>query len=85
MTDSHAPANKVSQEGVCTFMESRATMYDLLARVYHKEVDENFLAELRAMHYPQNSDNSQVNEAFRRIYAYLRHAPEDVLEELAVD
>lgn len=81
----HAPTNEASQEGISELMKSRTTMYDLLARVYHKEVDENFLAELRAMRYPQNSDNSQVNEAFRHIYAYLRHAPEDVLDELAVD
>ena len=85
MTDSHTPANEESQECISTLMESRATMYDLLARVYHKEVDESFLAELRAMHYPQNSDNAQVNEAFRRVYTYLRHVPEDVLDELAVD
>ncbi len=85
MADSHAPTNEANQECISALMESRATMYGLLARVYHKEVDESFLTELRAMHYPQNSENTRINEAFRRVYTYLRHAPEDVLEELAVD
>lgn len=73
------------QANISAIMTSRATMYSLLARVYHSEVDERFLAELRAMRYPQNSDDTRINEVFRRVYAYLRHAPEDVLDELAVD
>ena len=82
-TQSNGPAPEAAQ--VADVMTSRAAMYSLLSRVFHKEVDAQFLSELRALHYPQGFDNESINEAFRRAYVYLRHAPEDVLDELAVD
>lgn len=73
------------QDPVAALMEARAAVYGLLARVFIREVDEAFLAELRAMRYPQGSDNPAVNEAFREVYRFMRHAREDVLDVLAVD
>lgn len=71
--------------GLVEIMEGRAAMYDFLARAYQNEVDEAFLNELRTMHYPQNSDNPKINDAFKRIYRVVRHAREDLLDVLSVD
>ena len=70
---------------IAEIMRNRAAMYGFLGRLFKREVDAEFLAQLRAMHYPQNSDNPAVNEAFRRMYLFMRHAREDVLDVLAVD
>ena len=66
-------------------MENRATMYDFLSRVYKVEVDEAFLAELKATHYPQNTGSEPIDEAYRRIHAFLCRARENTLNTLAVD
>lgn len=70
---------------VADVMRSRAALYGLLARVFRREVDVAFWEELRAMRYPQNDPNPAVNEAFRQVYRYVRHAREDSLDELAID
>ena len=70
---------------LASVMEGRASLYALLARAFHKEVDETFLGELRAMGYPQGSANPAVNEAFKLLYGFMRHAREDVLDQLAAD
>lgn len=74
-----------SYSDVAALMQSRATMYGLLGRMFEREVNEVFLGQLRTMHYPQNSENALFNEAFRRLYGFLRHAREDVLDVLAID
>lgn len=66
-------------------MRDRSAMYGFLGRLFKREVDEAFLAQLRSMHYPQGSDDPAVNDAFRRLYLFMRHAREDVLDALAVD
>ncbi len=73
------------EPGLASVMEGRASLYALLARAFHKEVDETFLGELRAMGYPQNSADPAVNEAFKLLYGFMRHAREDVLDQLAAD
>lgn len=84
LNDEHASAD-TEQSDLIGIMEGRAAMYDLLARVYQKEVDQDFLQELRAMRYPQNSENPAINDAFKRIYKVIRHAREDILDVLSVD
>lgn len=66
-------------------MENRATMYDFLSRIYKVEVDEEFLSELKQTHYPQNTGNESIDEAYRRIHAFLCRARENTLNTLAVD
>ncbi|MBR2836636.1 MAG: molecular chaperone TorD family protein [Coriobacteriales bacterium] len=70
---------------MCALMRSRAAMYGFLSRLFIHEVDADFLAQLRSMAYPQNSDNPAINEGFRKLYSFMRHAREDVLSVLSVD
>jgi len=77
-----APANE-TEVGIVELMEGRSTMYALLARAFHTEVDAAFFEQLNTMRYPQNSPNPAINEAFKRIYAYMRHARADETEVLA--
>ena len=70
---------------IAQLMRSRATIYGLLGRIFEREANADFLAQLRDMHYPQNSENPAFNDAFKRLYAFMRHAREDVLSVLAVD
>ena len=83
MAEANAVPPQGETAGIPELMEARATMYELLARVFHKEVDAEFLDQLTAMRYPQNSENPAVNEAFRRVYSFVRHARDGVLDELA--
>lgn len=73
------------EDGIARLMNDRAALYGLLARVFRSEVDEAFWHELRTMRYPQGSDDPAINDAFRQIYRYVRHAREDALDELSVD
>ena len=66
-------------------MESRANMYNLLARAFISEVDQDFLKELKHMRFPQNTGNDDVDAAYLALYKYLRKTPESVLDDLAVD
>ncbi len=83
MTDVREIEGAVNE--IAALMRSRATMYGLLGRMFEREVDEAFLGQLRGMRYPQNSDSPDINEAFRQLYAFMRHAREDVLDVLGVD
>lgn len=85
MTDINTPETECVEVDLAQIMQARAAMYGLLARVYIKEVDGQFLAELKAMTYPQNSDNTQINAAFKTIYGYMRHLREDSLDQLSID
>ena len=83
MAEPTAAPTQSTEPGIRELMEARATMYALLARAFHKEVDAEFLEQLTAMRYPQNSQNPAINEAFKRVYAFVRHARDGVLDELA--
>ena len=87
MTIDETACGTAAEENAQTIalMRNRAAMYGFLGRVFKREVDESFLAQLRGMRYPQSSDNPDINEAFRRLYGFIRHAREDVLDVLAVD
>ena len=68
-----------------SIMETRASMYHLLARVYRVEVDAGFLEELKASKYPQNTGNEKADKGYLMLYGYLSKADEATLNELAVD
>ena len=72
-------------KGLQNAMEARARMYGMLSRVYLKEVDGEFLDELKSMRFPQNTGNEVADAAYLRLYEYLRKTPESVLDDLAVD
>ncbi|WP_241158199.1 molecular chaperone [Adlercreutzia sp. ZJ138] len=75
----------MANEELQQIMQSRARMYGLLSRVHFKEVDEDFLKELKHMHFPQNTGNAEVDDAYLRLYVFLRKTHETVLDDLAVD
>ena len=59
-------------KGLQNAMEARARMYGMLSRVYLKEVDGEFLDELKSMRFPQNTGNEVADAAYLRLYEYLR-------------
>lgn len=66
-------------------MQSRADMYGMLSRVFFSEVDDSFLAELKRMRFPQGTGCADADDAYLRLYAFLRKRRETVLDDLAVD
>ena len=63
----------------------RCAVYRLLARLYRVEVDEEFLAELKAMRFPAATGNTAVDTGYRTIAAYLSGADAHAITDLAVD
>ncbi len=69
-----------------TLLENRRAMYDLLARLYLKEIDRPFFEALRAMDFPSGTGNPELDEGFARLRAFLEDPGEgDPIENLAVD
>lgn len=75
----------MSENELAGAMRSRAGLYGLLSRVFSREVDEAFLAQLKGIHYPQNTGNDAIDSAYRRIWAFLCKARENTMNTLAVD
>ena len=63
----------------------RSAVYRLLARLYRVEVDEEFLAELKAMRFPAATGNTAVDAGYRAIATYLPGADAHAITDLAVD
>ncbi|WP_270298495.1 TorD/DmsD family molecular chaperone [Eggerthella sinensis] len=59
--------------------------YGFLARLFRAEVDEETLADLRAMKLPAATGNERLDAGYRRLAAYLNGAWERTRTELAVD
>lgn len=66
-------------------LESRNGTYQLLERLFEKEVDQPLLDRLCSMRFPQNTGNAKVDEGYRLMRSYLGGIDSDVLTELAVD
>lgn len=66
-------------------VEQRANTYGLLARMYRKEIDAPFLAELKGMRFPAATGNEHVDAGYRALVTYLSNTWENSLEELAID
>lgn len=65
--------------------EGRARSYGLLARLFHKEVDQALLDELRTVRFPAATGNDRCDEGNRLMAAYLSGVWGGTLQELAVD
>lgn len=70
---------------ISQIMDTRANMFNLLSRVFRKEVDAEFLDELMHVRYPQHTGNELADISYRYIHRYLCNAREATLDELAVD
>lgn len=85
MTTNTAPEAIADYEEIARAMESRAATYGLLARLYRREVDAPLLDELKTVHFPLNTGNSQVDSGYRLMVGYLSKTWENTLTELAAD
>jgi TorA maturation chaperone TorD len=75
----------MSDSDVLTLLEGRIATYALLTRLYRKEVDEPLLSEMRAMRFPVNTGNADMDAGYRLFHTYLSNAWERTLTELAID
>ena len=66
-------------------LRNRTSTYQLLTRLYLKEIDEAFLATMRGMRFPKNTGNADVDEGYRLIREFLNHADSNVITTLAID
>lgn len=78
-------ADQLSLEEFAALNERRARSYDLLARLYAKEVDQALLDELHATRFPASTGSPEADEGMRLIAGYLSNVWEGTLQELAVD
>lgn len=78
-------ADQLSLEEFAAVNERRARSYDLLARLYAKEVDQALLDELHAMRFPASTGSEQADEGVRLMAGYLSNLWDGTLQELAVD
>lgn len=74
-----------SEASLLAVLEGRRDTYQLLSRLFRREVDEELLAALLATRYPADSGDAHIDHAYRLIVTYLSHAGSDVLTQLAID
>lgn len=67
------------------FMKARADLYRFLGGLYIMEVDEDTLAKMKQMQFPENNQESDLAEAYRMISEYLADCTNEDLEDLAAD
>lgn len=72
-------------EELAALCDQRAATYELLSRLYRKEVDEDLLAGLRAMRFPAASGNTATDQGHKLLSTYLSRVDGNTLTELAVD
>ena len=87
MTDTapSATENAADLAALADLTRQRAAVYRLIARLYRVEVDDEFLAELKAMRFPAATGNTAVDAGYRAIAAYLSGADAHAVTDLAVD
>lgn len=66
-------------------LQSRASMYLLLSRLYEKEVDAEVLDAMCSMRFPKHTGNADVDEAFSLFVTYLGNRWERTEEDLRID
>ena len=73
------------QQDLAKLMESRVSMYSMLAQLFQKEVSTEQLHELQRMNFPTATGNTLVDEGYRDMYDYLKLAWDQSVDELKVD
>lgn len=69
-------------------MENRRDMYQFFARFYAKEIDEEFLEQLKHIEFPTDREENGLTEfqdALLRLNEYFEYDAGETLEELAAD
>lgn len=75
----------IALEELAQLMGTRAHMYNMLSRAFVAEADDDFIRQLRSMHFPQGTGSTATDSAYRQLYAYLRRPAESIIDDLAVD
>lgn len=90
MTETIAPAaapaaDEATLHDLIKLNQQRAATYGLLSRLYRVEIDGALLDELRAMRFPANTGNADVDEGYRLMATYLSNTWDNSVTDLAVD
>lgn len=80
-----ATEETVTIESLISLIESRATTYGLLARLYQTEVDETLLHELHALRFPTKTGNVKIDEGYQLLATYLSNLWDHSVDDLAID
>lgn len=75
---------KTNQEFIM-LMNYSEKMYNFLGRIYRKEIDKEFLNQIKNMSFPENSSQEELSEGFVMLKEYLHKLDVDVIDELAAD
>lgn len=78
-------AEEVGMQELATLMQGRAATYDMLSRLFLKEVDQDYFDALCAMLFPAQTGDVMADAGVRRIVDYLSGSWENTLVDLAVD
>ncbi|SHI81431.1 anaerobic sulfite reductase subunit AsrA [Parasporobacterium paucivorans] len=70
---------------VLTMMTGRENLYNLLCRIYKKEVDQKLLDNMKDMVFPTDGMNPELTEGYRLLQEYFETTGENAEEDLAVD
>ena len=73
------------QMTVRSVLEARISTYQMLSRLFLREVDEEYLGVLRRMRCPVNTGNADVDQGYRLFHSYLSGVWERTLDDLARD
>ena len=65
------PEEETSFAELARLNTQRAATYGMLARLYRKEIDDEFLTELRGMRYPLKTGNENTDEGYRLMAHFL--------------
>ena len=86
MTATAATApEQLTLEEFASVNERRGRTYDLLARLFAKEVDADLLEELHGTRFPASTGSDEADEGMRLMAGYLSNLWDGTLQELAVD
>lgn len=66
-------------------LASRNATYSMLARLFRREVDADYLGKLRGMRCPVNTGNPEVDKGYKLFHSYLSTVWERTLEDLERD
>lgn len=72
-------------EELAAINRQRSATYELLSRLYAREIDQELLDKLRGMRFPANTGNAKLDEGYKLIATYLSGAWENTATELSVD
>ena len=67
-------------------MKNRTSFYQLLSRLFEKEISEDLLSQLSKMEYPTDVDQPEMQEGYRLLSDFFKNTDsEGLLDELAAD